>query len=159
MAISDTLKTLRDKMVADPLPPDRVAAGWALGMFIGCAIPFGVQLIVSVPLAILLRISKIGATLGTLITNPVTIFVIYPAQTYVVNKLLFDGSLSYEKLAGMEWTWETVKSLGIEAMVSFFLGGLFLALLLSPITYFFVRKIVVHRRLVRDKSAVDANIA
>ena len=159
MAISDTLKTLRDKMVADPLPPDRVAAGWALGMFIGCAIPFGVQLIVSVPLAILLRISKIGATLGTLITNPVTIFVIYPAQTYVVNKLLFDGSLSYEKLAGMECTWETVKSLGIEAMVSFFLGGLFLALLLSPITYFFVRKIVVHRRLVRDKSAVDANIA
>ena len=159
MAISDTLKTLRDKMVADPLPPDRVAAGWALGMFIGCAIPFGVQLIVSVPLAILLRISKIGATLGTLITNPVTIFVIYPAQTYVVNKLLFDGSLSYEKLAGMEWTWETVKSLGIEAMVSFFLGGLFLALLLSPITYFFVRKIVVHRRLARDKSAVDASIA
>ena len=57
MAILDTLKTLRDKMVADPLPPDRVAAGWALGMFIGCAIPFGVQLVVSVPLAILLRIT------------------------------------------------------------------------------------------------------
>ena len=76
MGFSGTLKALRDKMVADPLPPDRVAAGWALGMFAGCAIPFGMQLVISVPLAILFKISKIGASVGTLITNPVTIFFI-----------------------------------------------------------------------------------
>jgi uncharacterized protein (DUF2062 family) len=72
--------------------------------------------------------------------------VIYPAQTYAVNRLLFGGSLSYEKLAGIEWTWEAVKSLGFEAMASFFLGGLFLALVLSPVTYFLVRNIVVRCR-------------
>ena len=146
MWLADKIDVLREKMLADPLPPGRVAAGWALGMFIGCAVPFGVQLVVSVPLAIMLRVSKIGATVGTLITNPVTIFVIYPAQTYAVNRLLFGGSLSYEKLAGIEWTWEAVKSLGFEAMASFFLGGLFLALVLSPVTYFLVRNIVVRCR-------------
>ena len=76
---------LKAKMVRDPLPPEDVAAGWALGMFIGCSIPFGFQLIVSIPLAIMMRVSKVGATLGTLITNPVTIFIIYPVQTWAVN--------------------------------------------------------------------------
>ena len=82
---------LKAKMVRDPLPPEDVAAGWALGMFIGCSIPFGFQLIVSIPLAIMMRVSKVGATLGTLITNPVTIFIIYPVQTWAVNKFVFSG--------------------------------------------------------------------
>ena len=75
---------LREKMVKDPLPPESVAAGWALGVFIGFAIPFGLQLIVSVPLALMMRVSKIGATVGTFVTNPATIFFVYPAQTWVI---------------------------------------------------------------------------
>ena len=153
MGFSDTLKALRDKMVADPLPPGRVAAGWALGMFVGCTVPFGMQLVISVPLAVLLRISKIGASVGTLITNPVSIFFIYPAQTYAVNKLLFGGSLSYSKLRGMEWTWESVKSLGMEAVICFLLGGLFLGVVLTPITYFLVKKLVICKRSHQSRKA------
>jgi uncharacterized protein (DUF2062 family) len=138
-------------MIHDPLPPEDVAAGWALGMFIGCAIPFGLQLIISIPLALMMRISKIGATLGTLITNPITIFFIYPAQTYVVNKILFGGSITYSKLMNVEWTWESVRRLGAEAMASFFLGGIFLALIMTPITYLVVKSLVVRHRKRRSK--------
>ena len=137
---------LREKMVRDPLPPENVATGWALGVFVGCAFPFGFQLIVSVPLAIMMRVSKIGATVGTLISNPVTIFFIYPAQTYVVNRLLFGGSLSFSKLMDTEWTWATVRHLGGEVMTSFFLGGFALALVLTPVAYFVVRRVVVAYR-------------
>ena len=137
---------LKAKMVKDPLPPEDVAAGWALGMFIGCSVPFGLQLIVSIPLALMMRVSKVGATLGTLITNPVTIFVIYPAQTWAVNRLLFGGSLTFQRLMDMEWTWPSVRHLGAEAMVSFFLGGLALGMIFSPITYFLVRRIVLRHR-------------
>lgn len=141
------LRGLYERMVKEPLPPEDVAAGWALGMFVGCAIPFGLQLVVSIPLALMMRVSKIGATLGTFITNPVTIFFIYPAQTFVVNKLLFGGSLTYDRLQHVEWTWEAVRRLGAEAMASFFLGGIFLALVMTPITYFTVKRLVVrHRR-------------
>lgn len=148
MNIPRWLKDLRDKMIADPLPPEKVAAGWALGMFIGCSIPFGMQLVISLPLAAMMRVSKIGASVGTLITNPVSIFFIYPAQTYAVNHVLFGGSLKFSRLMEVEWTWEAVKSLGAEAMASFFLGGIFLAAILTPITYFGVKKFVTHRRSV-----------
>ncbi len=140
---------LREKMIRDPLPPEDVAAGWALGMFVGCAVPFGLQLVVSVPLALMMRVSKVGATLGTLITNPVTIFFIYPAQTWFVNRILFDGSLSFSRLVEVEWTWEAVRKLGAEAMVSFFLGGFLLAIVLTPVTYFAVKRLVVRWRAFR----------
>ena len=131
-------------MVGDPLPPEDVAAGWALGMFIGCSVPFGFQLVVSIPLAIMMRVSKVGATVGTLITNPVTIFFIYPAQTWVVYNLLF-GSREMGELPA-EWTRESVMAMSGPVIISFFLGGLALALVLSPITYFIVRRIVIRYR-------------
>ena len=131
-------------MVGDPLPPEDVAAGWALGMFIGCSVPFGLQLIVSVPLAIMMRVSKIGATIGTLITNPLTIFFIYPAQTWVMYNILF-GNHEMGELP-TEWTRESVMALSGPVIISFFLGGLALALILSPITYFIVKRIVIRQR-------------
>ena len=146
MGLKGYWRELRAKMVKDPLPPEDVAAGWALGVFIGCAVPFGIQLIVSIPLALMMRVSKVGATLGTLVTNPVTIFIIYPAQTWAVNRLLFGGTLSFQRLVETEWTWAAVRHLGAEAMVSFFLGGLALGMVLSPIAYFVFKRIVIRHR-------------
>ena len=153
MDVRAYFRRLREKMVHDPLPAEDIAAGWALGVFVGCAVPFGLQLVISIPLALMMRVSKIGATLGTLITNPVSIFFIYPAQTFVVNRLLFGGSLTYSRLAETEWTWAAVRRLGAEVMASFFLGGFLLAIVLTPIAYFFVKRIVVRTRALRARRA------
>ena len=85
--------------------------------------------------------------------HPVSIFFIYPAQTFVVNKLLFDGSLTYSRLAETEWTWAAVRRLGAEAMASFFLGGFLLAIVMTPIAYFTVKRLVVRARAFRAKLA------
>ena len=60
------------KIVREKASPEYIARGWAIGMFFGCLIPFGFQLICSIPAAFILKGSKIGATLGTLLTNPVS---------------------------------------------------------------------------------------
>ena len=152
-SLRSTWRALREQMVRDPMSPERVAAGWALGMFIGCSIPFGLQLVVSVPLSFLLKVSKIGATVGTLITNPVSIFFIYPAQTWVMYNILF-GNREMGELP-TEWTRESVMALSGPVIISFFLGGLALALILSPITYFVVKRIVIrYRKLWPRKNSI-----
>ena len=55
------------RMVRERKPPEFIARGWALGIFVGCAVPFGFQLVVSVPLSFFLKCSKVGAVVGTLI--------------------------------------------------------------------------------------------
>lgn len=138
---------LKGKILHDRLTPNRVAAGWAIGMFVGCSIPFGFQLIVSVPAAVLTRTSKVGATVGTFITNPLTIFFIYPAQTWAVYRLLFGGSPDLPS----EWTWEAVKGLAGKTIASFFLGGVLLGVILTPVTFFFIRHLVTASRAARER--------
>lgn len=145
------LRRMKRKIVREKLSPEAIAGGWALGMFIGCAIPFGFQLIISVPLAMRLRVSKIGATLGTFITNPLTILFIYPAQTFAVDRLFFGGTITFSRLRHMEWTFDAVASLGGKVMASFFIGGLILAALLTPLTYFIVKRMVLAYRTALEK--------
>ena len=147
MNLGAFFRLIRRKMVRDPLPPEDVAAGWALGMFVGCSVPFGLQLIVSVPLAMMMRVSKVGATLGTFITNPLTIWIIYPAQTMAMGWLLgrdFSWDYILKAMRGMAKNsdWKTLLSLSGDVVVCFILGGLALAAVLTPITYFTVRTLV-----------------
>lgn len=145
------LLSLKLKIVRDRLPPERVALGWGIGMFYGCVIPFGFQLILSVPTAIAFKASKIGATVGTLITNPVTIWVLYPIQCYLANRLI-GGNLSYAAIAEAmkkvinAGDYATLLSLGWELVVSFFLGGAILAAVCVPTTYFCVKAMVLKYR-------------
>ena len=155
MNLGAFFRLIRRKMVRDPLPPEDVAAGWALGMFVGCSVPFGLQLIVSVPLAMMMRVSKVGATVGTFITNPLTIWISYPAQTMAMGWLLgrdfsWDYILKAMRGVAKNSDWKTLLSLSGDVVVCFLLGGLALAIILTPITYFAVRTIVRSHRSRRE---------
>lgn len=132
---------LRAYMLREKEPPEFTARGWAIGMFYGCTIPFGFQLLLSIPTALLLKGSKVGATMGTFITNHFTIFFIYPFQCWLGNRLI-GGDLTYEHICSAlrevisEQNWESVLRLGGDLMGSFFLGGFILAAVLVPLTYF-----------------------
>jgi len=160
VGLKSYLIELRDTIVRDPLPPNRVAAGWALGMFVGCSVPFGLQLIVSVPIAVLTRVSKIGATVGTLITNPFTIAFIYPVQTWVGSRLIGApltweytekacARLGHVSLFSAEG-WATLSDVGARVLGGFFAGGLLLALVMTPPTFWAVRHIIVKARAFRS---------
>ena len=142
---------LYSKIVREKASPEYIARGWAIGMFFGCFIPFGLQLICSIPSAFLLKGSKIGATLGTLITNHFTIFIIYPAQCWVGSHLL-GGTLSYHAIETAmadvlkEQSYEALMKIGGELVAAFFLGGALLSVIMTPLTYWFVKNLVIRYR-------------
>ena len=148
------------KIVREKASPEYIARGWSIGMFFGCLIPIGGQLVCSIPTAFLLKGSKIGAVLGTFITNQVTVFFIYPVQCYAGAKLI-GLDLSYgdikEKLKEIidasdfsEFV-DATKSLAGDLTVAFFVGGAIMAVVLTPLTYIVVRRMVVAYRIRAEK--------
>ena len=155
MSVVSTVKRwwvrLYAKMVTEKATPEYVARGWAIGMFYGCLIPFGFQLALSIPTSFVLKGSKIGATLGTLITNHFSIFIIYPLQCYVGNKII-GGKLSYcdvqKAMADLitNQDYSTLLGMSVELVISFFAGGALLTAVMTPLTYFLVKELVVSRQ-------------
>ena len=149
---------LYSKMVSEKATPQYIARGWAIGMFYGCLIPFGFQLILSIPSSFLLKGSKIGATFGTLLTNHFTIFIIYPLQCLVGNHVI-GGNLSYDAVnEAMQnvlklQNYSALLELGRDLLISFFVGGALLTLIMTPITYFLVLNMVKTHRRRKNKSA------
>ncbi len=144
------------KIIREKASPEYIARGWAIGMFYGCTIPFGFQLVLSIPTAFILKGSKIGATVGTLITNHFTIFVIYPVQCWVASKIL-GSDLSYgaisDAMQGVikEQSYQALMAIGRDLTVAFFFGGFLLAALCVPLTYFGVLKFIQSRRNMQSK--------
>ena len=157
--IKDILGRLHAKIVREKAPPEYVARGWAIGVFIGFTIPFGIQLIISIPVAFIMKASKVGATLGTFVTNHITIFVIYPVQCWVGNRLL-GGDLSYEAVKYAmreviaEQSCDALLTLGGNLMEAFFVGGFVFAAICTPVTYLLVlRAVRRYRRRSRPQHA------
>ena len=149
--ISRQWQRLREKILREQATPEFIAKGWAIGMFYGCAIPFGFQLILSIPTAIVLKGSKIGATVGTFVTNHSSIFIIYPVQCWLGNRLL-GGDLSYDAISHAlsdlikEQSWDSLLRIGEELVAAFFTGGMLFAAIFTPLTYLGVRALVRNHR-------------
>ena len=148
------LSALYDKIVKERKSAEFIARGWALGVFIGSVIPFGIQIYIALPLSVLLKGSKIGALTGTLISNPLTIFFLYPAQCWMGSRLL-GKDISWEAISDAmrgvvtQQDWSSLSQLSGHLVTSFFAGGLMLAAVFTPLAYFFVLHLVRNYRRVR----------
>ena len=145
------------KAIREKGTPEYIARGWGIGIFIGFAVPIGLQLVVSVPLAFLMKGSKIGAVVGTFTTNHFTIFLIYPIQCWLGN-LLLGGNLTIDEITRTfegvfrDKDYQALFELGMETLISFLLGGLLLALVFTPICYYAVKFMVIRYRAGKEKA-------
>jgi len=152
--LKEKLSALYDKIVKERKSAEFIARGWALGVFVGSVIPFGIQIYIAVPLSFLLKGSKIGALTGTLISNPLTILFLYPAQCWMGSRLL-GKDISWEAISDAmkgvltQQDWSSLSQLSGHLVTSFFAGGLMLAAVCTPLTYFFVLHLVRNYRRVR----------
>ncbi len=142
---------LYGKIVKEKASPDYIARGWAIGMFYGCLIPFGLQLLCSIPTSFVLKGSKVGAVFGTLLTNHFTIFIIYPAQCWV-GSWLMGHVISFSEVSGAmasvieKGTWDALFELGWHLVAAFFIGGAILTAIMTPLTYWVVKRLVLSYR-------------
>ena len=159
--VQDKIRLLYVKMIREKASPEYIARGWAVGMFWGCFAPLGTQLACSIPCSFLLRGSKVGAVFGTMLTNHITIFFVYPIQCWIGNRIL-GGSLTLGavrdalKALLQEKRLEALWDLKTEIVTAFFAGGLLFALVLTPPTYFIVLTLVKryrsHKRVHRGRA-------
>ena len=152
--IEERLSGLYGKIVGERKSAEFIARGWSIGVFIGSVMPFGVQIYVALPLSMLLKGSRVGALTGTLVSNPFTILVLYPAQCWAGSRLLgkdISWAAISDALKGVltQQDWSSLSQLSGHLVASFFAGGLMLAAVLTPLAYYLVLALVRNYRRVR----------
>jgi len=110
--------------------PDAIGRGLALGLFIGFTPTFGVQIILALLFAFLLRQNKIATFIGVWVTNPVTAPLIYGLE-YSIGRLLLGMPPLAADHPGFELSW----SLGADIVGPLLLGSMVLGIPAAIIGY------------------------
>lgn len=114
--------------------PVVLARGLAVGVFAGCFPFFGIQSIISVLLATMVRGSKVAAVAGTWISNPLTYLPIY-VFNYQVGKFL----LRVESISSREIDFDSLANFmefGTTFAIALLVGCCFVGAIAGIISYF-----------------------
>ncbi len=110
--------------------PDAIARGMALGLFIGFTPTFGVQIILALLFAFLLRQNKIATFIGVWVTNPLTAPFIYGLE-YEIGRVL----LGYPSIGSPDFSADLSWKMGVQVGEPLLLGCLVLGIPAAIIGY------------------------
>jgi uncharacterized protein (DUF2062 family) len=118
--------------------PNFIAAGMAIGIFVGITPTFPFHTILAIGLAYILRASKAAAAIGVWIGNPLTIPFIYMGS-YKTGALILGTSLPYD---AKFTTFTELTKLGLDATIALLTGGAIIGILPAVAAYFITRRLV-----------------
>lgn len=148
--IKSTTKQIYRTMMRHNGDPEYISKGVAIGLFIGFLIPMGLQLVIAIPLAFLFKASKVMTAAFTFVTNPLTVFLIYPIQLFIGSYLIFspltmkhiNANLSTFIEADMN-SFQIVLKLGGQLIGSFLAGGFLFGVIAAFIGYKMSKSFVI----------------
>ena len=116
--------------------PRYISRGLAFGVFAGCFPLFGLQTIIGVLLAIILRGHKLTAAAGTWVSNPLTYVPIF-AFNYKVGEFILGFSIGKTQVTLPDnWeSWTELKESGLVFLVTLFSGCLVVGSIAAILTY------------------------
>jgi uncharacterized protein (DUF2062 family) len=116
--------------------PTKIAFSVSLGIFVGIAVPFGLQSLVILPLAMSFRSNLILAYASTYITNPITTLPIY-AFIFKLGGFISGVKISFNSLieSFQNPSFQMFGKLGLESVFVFFSGAISLGTVLSFMSY------------------------
>ena len=113
--------------------PRYIARGMAVGIFVSITPIIPLQTIVAVTLAFMTRGSKSAAALGTWLSNPLTIPLVYYAN-YKLGCILLRCQTTMDTIAFDSFS--QLMSLGLEVTGAMLVGSLIIGLVLAVVAYF-----------------------
>ncbi|NEP02070.1 MAG: DUF2062 domain-containing protein [Symploca sp. SIO2E9] len=125
------LKYLYWRLVRLQGSPERLARGLACGVFAGLFPLFGIQIIIGVLLAFIVRGNKIIAAAGTWISNPLTYVPIYAFNFHVGQWLLNEKVITDINLE----SWQEVKDFGSAMLLTLLVGCFAVGLVSAIVSY------------------------
>jgi uncharacterized protein (DUF2062 family) len=114
--------------------PQFIARGLALGVFSGCFPFFGLQIIIGVILATLLRGSKVAAAAATWISNPLTYVPLF-IFNYQVGKFIVGIEIELDNQLDLD-SFSSFMELGFAFAATLLVGCFVVGLIAGLITYF-----------------------
>lgn len=123
--------------------PEALARGIAVGMFAG-VLPMLGQSFVAIALAWAVRGSRIVAAAMTFVSNPLTTFPIFLLDYWIGCQILGKAMLAVKK-SDFE-SWESFSSLGMDFVLTIFLGGAVFGAIVGACSYFVGHAIVKRLR-------------
>jgi uncharacterized protein len=113
--------------------PHYIAMGMAVGIFVSILPIIPLQTVVAVTLAFLVRGSKSAAALGTWLSNPLTIPLVYYAN-YKLGCLLLGFETTVDHIAFNSFS--QLMALGLEVTWAMIVGGVVIGAALGVVAYF-----------------------
>lgn len=127
--------------------PDRIAKGFALGSFIGMMPISGLQMLVSLSIATILKINRKAACIAVFNTNVFTGAFVFAFNYWLGSIMLGRGLSLSEANAGNFSLSEKIASGSTDVILSLILGGLFTGIISAALSYFAIHKILTIRKL------------
>ena len=125
------IKNFIKKLLRIKDSPQKIARGFAIGVFWGIMPTFGFAIAFSLPTAVFLKGNKLAAVVGTFVANPLIVPFVY-AFEYKIGQLI----LRTEPLP-FSWDFFSLKSL-LNLSKSFLIGGVIFAIGMALLTYILV---------------------
>ena len=123
--------------------PHYIALGMAIGIFISITPIIPLQTIVAIALAFLVRGSKSAAALGTWLSNPLTIPLVYYAN-YKLGCMLLGYQKTLDSIAFDSFS--QLMGLGLEVTWAMIVGGVVIGAILGVAAYFITFRIFISIR-------------
>lgn len=129
--------------------PSRVAAAFALGVFIAFFPLLGIHTGLAIAIALAFRLNKVAILAGAWTNNPWTVAPMYTAGTLLGCFVL---GVSPASLGGIEWSlhgrafYESLVAGFRPLLMPFIVGNLFLGAVAGALTFLALRSILASRR-------------
>jgi uncharacterized protein (DUF2062 family) len=129
--------------------PETIARGLAVGVFAGWFPWFGLQTLVAIALALVVRGNKVVAAAATWISNPFTYVPIF-AFNYQVGRWLLGANDEPFEMAALS-NLEGIKELGGDIVLTLFFGSLVIGSISASIAYIVGHWLIIRARQQRRR--------